>query len=118
MDFIKKIDYKRELKDIYKPSHKVVSLLNVPALNYLMVEGSGNPNTSADYADAVEALYSLSYAIKFNIKKSGLAIDYGVMPLEGLWWVENMAEFDVNNKDKWIWTSMIMQPEIVTKKTI
>ncbi len=66
-----KIDYKKELKDIYKPSAKMASIIDVPTLNYLKIEGSGNPNTSTDYADAVEALFSLSYAIKFIVKRMG-----------------------------------------------
>ena len=83
-----------------------------------MIKGKGNPNTSIEYKNAVETLYAVSYAVKFLIKKSDLQIDYGVMPLEGLWWVDDMKEFDIDNKDNWKWTAMIMQPEIVTEKHI
>jgi hypothetical protein len=83
-----------------------------------MVDGEGDPNTSQAYQDAVEVLYALSYALKFMIKKSEIAIDYGVLPLEGLWWSDDMASFTVDNKDNWKWTSMIMQPELVTKKMV
>ncbi len=115
---MKKIDFKKELKHLYKPSAKKIEFVEVPKMNFLMINGKGNPNTSIDYKSAVETLYAVSYAVKFLIKKSELQTDYGVMPLEGLWWVDDMREFDVNNKDNWKWTAMIMQPEIVTKKYI
>ena len=84
-------------------------------MNFLMIDGIGDPNTSQDYKDAVEALFALSYSLKFMIKNGKLAIDYGVMPLEGLWWTDDMAKFNMENKDIWKWTAMIMQPEYVTK---
>ena len=68
--------------------------------------------------DAIEALYSLSYAIKFMVKKGDLGIDYGVLPLEGLWWVEDMSQFSVEDKDSWEWTMMIMQPDIVASQLV
>ena len=76
------------------------------------------PNTAQEYKDAVEALYAVSYALKFMVKKGESGIDYGVMPLEGLWWADDMSQFSVDNKDIWKWTSMIMQPEYVTKGII
>jgi hypothetical protein len=81
-----KLDLKKDLKHLYRPSAKAVSVENVPAMNFLMIDGSGNPNTSPEYAQAVEALFALAYALKFKIKKSEAGIDYAVMPLEGLWW--------------------------------
>ena len=108
-----KIDLKKELKNLYSASVNNAVLVNVPELNFLMVDGTGDPNTSADYQAAVEALYSLSYALKFAVKKDA-AIDYAVMPLEGLWWTEDMTEFSSDHKDIWQWTAMIMQPEYVT----
>ena len=115
---MKKIDYKKELKHLYQPSAKKIEFVEVPKMNFLMINGKGNPNTSVEYKNAVETLYAVSYAIKFFIKKSELQTDYGVMPLEGLWWVDDMQEFDINNKDDWKWTAMIMQPEIVTEEHI
>lgn len=109
-----KIDLKKDLKHLYKPSAKAVAVVNVPPLNFLMIDGSGNPNTSQEYVEAVEALYAVAYTLKFKIKKGETSIDYTVMPLEGLWWVDDMSQFDVNNKDMWKWTMMIMQPEYVT----
>lgn len=113
-----KIDYKKELKHLYKPSTKQVEIVDVPQMNFLMLDGKGDPNTSPEYQDAVEALYSLSYTVKFMIKKGELGIDYGVLPLEGLWWMDDMTQFSVENKDDWQWTMMIMQPDMVTTRLI
>jgi hypothetical protein len=109
-----KLDLKKAMGALYQPKPKVVVEVDVPAMQFLMVDGQGDPNTSPAYAAAVEALFSLSYAIKFMLKKGPMALDYGVMPLEGLWWVEDMTQFDVSRKADWQWTMMIMQPDIVT----
>ena len=66
---VTKVDLKKVLKHLYGPSTKEVSVVEVPPMNYLMIDGEGNPNTSRDYADVIEALYAVSYAIKFKIKK-------------------------------------------------
>ncbi len=109
-----KIDLKKELKHLYSPSAKAVSAVDVPAFKFLMIDGQGNPNTSPEYARAVEALYALAYALKFKIKKGKTGLDYAVMPLEGLWWVDDMSHFSLDNKEAWKWTMLIMQPEPVT----
>jgi len=109
-----KIDLKQELKHLYNPSAKAVAVVDVPPMNFLLIDGTGNPNTSPEYAAAVEALYSVAYTLKFKVKKSKAQIDYPVMPLEGLWWVEDMTQFSIHNKDAWLWTMMIMQPAFVT----
>ncbi len=110
-----KVDLKKEVKHLYNPSSKEVLIVDVPKMSFLMIDGVGNPNTAQEYKDAVEALYAVSYALKFIVKKGESGIDYGVMPLEGLWWADDMSQFSVDNKDIWKWTSMIMQPEYVTK---
>lgn len=81
-------------------------------MNFLMVDGAGDPNRERSYQEAVEALFSVAYAVKFKAKKT-LAIDYGVPPLEGLWWARDMGAFIAGDKAKWKWTMMIMQPEFV-----
>ena len=111
-----KIDYKKELQSLFKPTTKRVEIVEVPQMNFLMIEGKGDPNTSAEYQEAVEVLYSIAYTLKFMIKKGDLAIDYGVLPLEGLWWVDDMSQFSVEKKDDWKWTMMIMQPDVVTPR--
>ena len=112
-----KIDFKKELKQLYNPSAKEAAIVDVPPMNYLMVDGTGDPNTAQEYQEAIEALYAIAYALKFAIKKER-AIDYGVMPLEGLWWTDDMARFSMENKDIWKWTAMIMQPEYVTTELV
>ena len=109
-----KIDYKKVFQHLYNPSSKEVVILDVPEMNFLMIDGQGDPNTAQGYRDAVEALYSLAYALKFMVKKRQ-GVDYSVMPLEGLWWAYNMAQFSVDKKDEWQWTMMMTQPEYVTE---
>lgn len=109
-----KVDLKKEFKHLYNSSPKEVTLVDVLQMNFLLAEGSGDPNTVKDFPELVEALYSLSYTLKFMFKKKEAAADYTVMPLEGLWWTDNMAEFSMENKDIWKWTLMIMQPEQIT----
>ncbi len=111
-----KLDLKKEWKHLYQPSAKAVTAVEVPALNYLMVDGRGDPNTAQAYVEAVEALYAVAYALKFKVKNGKAGIDYAVMPLEGLWWAEDMRQFSVKDKDAWQWTMMIVQPEYVTAK--
>jgi len=90
---MQKIDLKKELKHLYQPSAREVVQVDVPTLRYLMFDGEGNPNTSQDYAQGVEALFAVSYTAKFMVKKGPQALDYAVMPLEGLWWAHDMSSF-------------------------
>ncbi len=113
-----KIDLKKELKHLYNPSAKHVSIVDVPPMNFLMIDGQGDPNTSQAYQEAIEALFSVSYTLKFMIKKGAQAIDYGVMPLEGLWWAEEMTRFSTDDKSRWLWTALMMQPEYVTQALV
>jgi hypothetical protein len=111
------IDLRKQFKHLYQPSAKKFSIVDVPAMQFLLIDGSGNPNTSQDYRDALEALYGLSYTLKFGVKlgKYGKKkYDYPVMALEGLWWMDDMREFSPERKDEWKWTAMIMQPDIIT----
>ena len=89
-----KIDLKKELKGFYRASDKEVTIVDVPPFYYLMIDGEGDPNTSPEYARAVETLFSISYAAKFMAKKGDLGIDYVVMPLEGLWWADDWSAFE------------------------
>ena len=113
-----KIDHKKELKHLYAASAKAPVLVDVPDMNFLMIDGTGNPNNSESYVQAVEALYTTSYAAKFHVKKDLQGDDYSVMPLEGLWWTDNPADFSVDNKAAWKWTMMQMQPDLVTPEVI
>jgi hypothetical protein len=113
-----KIDYKKELKHLYQASAKAVVEVDVPAMRFLMLDGKGDPNTSVSYREAVEAVFAVSYTAKFMVKKSPAAIDYAVMPLEGLWWADDMTAFAVNDRAQWEWTMMIMQPPVVSDAVI
>ena len=115
---MEKTDYKKILKEFYLPSKNKVTLVDIPSYNFLMIDGKGNPNTSPEYKAAIEALYSISYTAKFKIKKGNTPVDYSVMPLEGLWWIDGKASVDLDNKDNWNWTAMIMQPPFVTNEII
>ncbi len=107
-----KMDWKKNLKNLYFPPANPVTV-DVPPMNYLMLDGHGDPNHSAHYQSVIEALFSLSYTIKFAIKKAE-GSDYAVYPCEGLWWVEDMRDFSVEKKENWDWTMMIAQPGTVT----
>lgn len=112
-----KIDLKKENKELYNPSREEVSLVNVPEMNFLMIDGQGDPNTSKEYQDAMETLFPVSYKTKF-ISKKEKSQDYVVMPLEGLWWVDNMEDFTIEDKSGWKWTVMMRQPDFVTRSMI
>ena len=85
-------------------------------MNFLMIDGAGAPGNQA-YQEAVEALFSVSYPLKFMVKKE-LGVDYVVMPLEGLWWAEDMSQFSDERKEDWLWTMMMMQPAYVAEALV
>lgn len=109
-----KLDLKKELKPFYAPSARQAAIVDVPAINFIMVDGAGDPNTAQAYADAVGALYAVAYTAKFALKKKGGNPDFAVMPLEGLWWADDMDDFTAGRKDRWKWTAMIAMPDFVT----
>jgi len=113
-----RIDLKKEFKALYSASGRTVEFVDVPSMNFLMVDGKGDPATARAYQQAVEALYSVAYTVKFAVKKSAAGIDYVVPPLQGLWWADDMRDFVTGNRDNWRWTMMIMQPEWVTAATV
>lgn len=113
---MKKVDYKKELKHLYGSSSKKVVIVEVPSMNYFMVDGEGGP-AAESYQQAIEALYGLSFTVKFDVKK-GVGPDYTVMPLEGLWWAKDITAFSADRKDEWQWKMMIMQPDHVTAKHV
>ena len=109
-----KIDFKKEWKHLYNPTKTKFTIVDVPKMQFLMVDGHGDPNTAQEYQDALEALYGVAYKMKFISKKT-LERDYVVPPLEGLWWAEDMETFSTaRDKSQWDWTMMIMTPEWVT----
>jgi hypothetical protein len=115
---MEKLDLKKRWKPLYTAKKGTDVFVEVPALNYLMVDGEGDPNTAKSYIDAIEALYSLSYTLKFACKKGPRTIDYGVMPLESLWWANDPEVFYQSDKSSWKWTAMIAQPEFLVLSDI
>jgi hypothetical protein len=112
---MKTLDLKTSYKTLYGQHKGKLSIVDVPSLSFLAIDGKGDPNTSAEYRNAVEALYAVAYGLKFAVKRrTADPVDYPVMPLEGLWWVPDMKEFSMQRKDKWQWRMMIMQPPLVT----
>lgn len=114
---MEKIDLRKQYKTLYSPSAKAFSLVEIPPLQYLMIDGHGDPNTSPRFQDALQTLYSISYTLKFALKKSQ-EIDFTVMGLEGLWWVPDMREFSLDRKADWDWTLLMLQPEFITPQMI
>lgn len=117
---MKILDLKKQFKYLYQPSAKKIETVQVPNLQFAMIDGSiekgSEPGKSPSFAEATMALYGLAYTLKFMLKKRKTnAIDYPVMALEGLWWVED-GMFDITIKDNWFYTLMIMQPEVITSE--
>ncbi len=112
---MEKIDFKKTMKSLYTAPAGRFAKVIVPKLNYVMVDGNGDPNTAPSYKASIEWLFSVSYAIKFAAKRE-LEQDYVVPPLEGLWWAENPADFVARRKNVWRWTMMILSPDFIDKK--
>ena len=115
---MKVIDLKKQYKHLYQPSAKKIEIVQVPCLQFAMVDGAiekgSKPGKSHLFAEATQALYGISYTLKFMLKKRKMnPVDYPVMALEGLWWVED-GMFDITVKDNWFYTLMILQPEVIT----
>jgi hypothetical protein len=110
---MEKYDVKKARKDLYAPSAKDFSVVDVPELRYLAVDGHGDPNTAPAYTEAVEALYGTAYGLKFDSKRN-LDRDFTVGPLEGLWRADDPAVFLTRAKSEWDWTMIVSLPEWIT----
>ncbi len=113
-----RIDMKQTLKGLYRQPAGTPAVVEVPELAFLMTDGMGDPNTTPAYAEAVEALYSVAYTLKFMLKNGPAAADYAVMPLEGLWWADDMASFTSGDRAAWRWTMMIAQPDAIAEELV
>lgn len=129
---MEKVDFTKQYKDLYLPKKEPV-LINIPSMSFIMVDGKGNPNEEGgEYSEAVGLLYALSFTIKMSMRNGFVPkgyYDYVIPPLEGLWWMDEWIKskeriasdqssdtfMDYNHKEKFFWTSMIRQPEFVTK---
>lgn len=116
---MKALNLKKDLKYLYAPSAKKIEIVKVPKLQFIMIDGriekGMEPGNSPSFAEATQTLYSVAYPLKFMFKKRKTdPIDYPVMPLEGLWGLQDVS-LDVSKKDNWTFTLMILQPDVVTK---
>ncbi len=109
---MKNLDLKKEWQSLYT-AKRAPAFVDVPTIRFIMADGQGDPNNSASFNEAMGALYAVSYALKFMLKKSS-AENYTVMPLEGLWWMEGGKTFDMHDRSDWRWTIMLAQPPPVT----
>jgi hypothetical protein len=112
------LDLRKEYKKLYNPSAKQPEIIDIPPLAFIRIDGAiekgHGPGTSPGFQAATEAMYGISYTLKFMVKQRPFGpVDYPVMALEGLWWIEE-GEFDINIKDNWLYTLQIMQPDLIT----
>ncbi len=117
-----KIDFKKAFKSEYAPKAKIPTLIEVPPMNYLMIDGEGYPEENPEWTGSIEALYPLAFGLKFMFKKKTPPadyFDYVVPPLEGLWWLaKGDPDFYLQNKEDWRWTMMIRQPDFITAEMV
>lgn len=111
---MQKLDFRKTMKALWQPPVGRFTIVDVPKMQFAMVDGKGDPNVSEDYKAAVQWLYGVSYALKFASRRE-LGRDYTVAPLEGLWWADDMADFVRGDKSRWQWTMMIMQPDWIAR---
>src|SRR4051812_49832261 len=108
----RRIDLRRERAALYSAAREP-AFVDVPELPYLMIDGHGDPNTAAEYAAAVQALYAVAYTLRFALKRRPDGVDAPVMPLEGLWWADDLSVFLGGDRGAWRWTMIIRQPDRV-----
>lgn len=108
------IDFKKQYKAYYSPKPGTPEIITVPKMQFAMVDGQGDPNGSKEFQDAVGALYSTVYSLKFARKKTGEQPDFTIGALEGLWWTPSAKDFDMGKKKYWLWTVMIWLPDFIS----
>lgn len=116
MTTLRKVDLKNKYKEFYSEHKGNISIVEVPEFKYLMYTGDGGPCSDA-YQQTLEAIFALSYHIKFAVRESR-EVDYGVMPLESQWWMDDMSQFSRERMNEWKWSAMIMQPNFITKEIV
>lgn len=105
----------KDLAALYFPTAREPTMVQVPPMNFAMVDGAGSPTSMPAYPEALRALFAVSYTLKFSLKRAGLA-DFRVMPLETLWWTKGSRSLRPDRKEDWSWTAMIMQPKPVDRR--
>ena len=112
----KKIDFKKDFKKLFLPPREPV-VIKVPKYDFLMVDGQGAPK-GQEYQDALMAIYSCHFTIKFTLKFAKVGPEYTMPPLDTLWWLKGNRTFDIASKEEWFWTAMLMQPKHITQKQL
>ena len=116
---MQKLDLKKAERPLYTAPTDHGALVEVPEESFLMIDGAGSPNAGTAFQEAIGALYSVAYSLKFAMKKSDPSRDYVVMPLEALWWWDDPTRsFHESPEHEWHWTMMIRQPDFVTKRDV
>ncbi len=110
---MEKLDLTKKYKSLYNPPKGVFTIADVPEFSFIMIDGEGDPNTSENFVGAVEILYGVSFTLKFLVKQEE-GRDFKVMPMEGLWWSDDMDSFKSGKKENWKWTLIIHQPDFIT----
>ena len=115
---MKTLDLKKDLRYLYVPRARRVEIVRVPRLQFAMIDGriepSQGPSSSPAFQEAMMALYSVAYTLKFTLKKRPRnPVDYPIMALEGLWWVED-GVFDIAKPDNWLFTLMMLLPDVIS----
>ena len=104
-----KTDLKKEIPG-YRGRRGVFEIVELPPVRYLMIDGHGDPG-GQPYADAISTIFSVAYRLKFMSKRER-DLDYVVMPLEALWWSDDMASFTTQrDKSRWSWTALNLVPD-------
>lgn len=111
---MEKIDFKKKFKSYYSPKPGKPEIVMVPKMQFAMVDGRGDPNDSKEFQNAISALYSVVFGLKFSRKKAGREPDFSCGALEGLWWSDRGKPFEIGSKQDWLWTLMIWLPDFIT----
>ncbi len=116
---MKTLDLKKDYKYLYSPSSRKVEIVQIPCLNFVMIDGAiekgQGPSTSPIFQEMVGALYGIAYTLKFMLKlRKTHAVNFPVMALEGLWWIKD-GDFTLSKQDNWLFTLMILQPDLITQ---
>ncbi|MDD1671242.1 MAG: GyrI-like domain-containing protein [Methanomicrobiales archaeon] len=107
-------DAKKEFNRLYRSTTRRIDEVDVPAMRFLMVDGSCEGGNYEDFRTGIEGLFALSQAMKTAIAKTKIGFEYAVMPLECLWWVRGRGDYTPENREEWKWILMVVQPEYVT----
>lgn len=87
-------------------------LVTIPARSVLSIDGSGEPGSDR-FQRSLKAAYGITFTLKFARKKSGRP-DFGIGPLEGRWWSDQILPCARAPRRTWRWTLRMAIPRNVT----